>query len=229
MNCSDSDNEVIRTKSGNTATNISEYTPSDDDMRLFEDFKSEHSLDDNDDLGVNGAALGAFLRRLPMLSRFHKPMREECSAWYERYEKLYPDRKARDLHRKWYIVCKPYDLNYKANPKLFQKNCFDYLRKYFGFTKDSIYFMTKEVNAAKTHVNIFYIQTEDETDMHQYDMSENDDHKTKNYFYCVQEANSLLDVCFILDYIIKESWYRKFNLYSDYICSPSVLAVPADK
>jgi len=190
---------------------IVSYEPSEEDMLLYEQYLELKSLDsDDDDLHLN-------LRNLPRMNNFNE-MLEIISLWLQ------------DLFLKntriFYIVCKPYNSNYAANPKLFQKGCFDYLRKYFGFTKNHLYFMTKEVNAAKTHVNILYVQNNlnDETDMFYYENS-----KTKNYKYSVQEVSSQLDAVRVLTYMIKESHVRRFNLYSDYISSPSVLVVPADK
>lgn len=116
-----------------------------------------------------------------------------------------------DELRWFYIVAKPYDKFYVAKAKLYQKDCMNYIRKKYPF---SSYFMTKETEATKTHVNILCSSLEDLNLL---------DGAKARFYYTVQEIdlcgnfdNNLIN---ILRYMIKESKTRQFNRHSDFIHS----------
>lgn len=117
-----------------------------------------------------------------------------------------------NIPRIWFIVASPYNRNYNKKQRFYQRNCFDYLRKYFDLRLPQKYLMTKEVNAAKTHVNILIIDYDSETDWFLYDNI-----NTPNYRYSVQEVDDRQNSERVLAYMIKESHERRFSKYSDFV------------
>jgi len=122
----------------------------------------------------------------------------------------------KDCEVRWfYIVAKPYDKHYVAKAKLYQKDCMDYIRKKL-IKKYNIlsYFMTKETEATKTHVNILCTSTEDLSLL---------DGAQARFYYTVQEIDTCdhmdKNLINILIYCIKESKTRKFSRHSDFIHS----------
>lgn len=106
----------------------------------------------------------------------------------------------------WYfVVFKPFDKTYEEHYDWYQHKGLDACRKVF---KDySVLILTKEKNAAKTHVNALVCTSS----------PPKDGKNTHKYKLSVHELANIGDRRATLSYILKESRTRPFEQYADYI------------
>lgn len=118
-------------------------------------------------------------------------------------------------NRKWYLVVfKPFNHSYKMHYEWYQHKGLDACRKYF---KDvDFLLLTKEEEAAKTHVNALVCTKTPPVD----------GRSTRKYKLCVKPVPGLGDRLYVLNYICKESLIRTFELYRDYMYIDKAVACP---
>lgn len=123
-------------------------------------------------------------------------LKRELSHLVERsYERPY----------KWYfMVFKPFDKSYERDYDFYQSTAsFDHIKKKLGAV--SFYLFTREIFAAKTHVNVLVCSKRDLSSLH--------DKKTNKFWIFSKPAKERRDV---FEYIIKESKIRRFKPKLDY-------------
>jgi len=105
----------------------------------------------------------------------------------------------------WYLITfKPFSKNYERDLAWYKYKCFDHCRKKVGKVKVCV--MTREINAAKIHVNMLVCSDRPlESLLHE--------KQTNKYFIYCQECISKYDS---YEYIIKESHQRVFKHNIDY-------------
>jgi len=111
-----------------------------------------------------------------------------------------------ELPYKWYLITfKPFNKNYERDLDFYKNKCFDHCRKKVGTVK--AYVMTREVDAAKVHVNMLVCTDRLlEPLLHE--------KQTNRYFIYCQECKNRHDA---YEYIIKESHTRMFYKHKDII------------
>lgn len=118
------------------------------------------------------------------------------------------DRTYSDKHQWFFIVLAPYKIPYKKDPQWYNQYSVDKGRKWAA-PKCSAYYVTKEIDASMTHVNILCCSTQDLQKHHQ-------KHCYNKYKIHVSSLSTLGDRQRVLSYINKEREKRTFKLYSDY-------------
>lgn len=107
---------------------------------------------------------------------------------------------------KWYLVVfKPFDKPYAKDQAWYQHRGIDAARRYFK--KPQAFFITKEIDAEKTHINALVCTNQ----------VLRDGHNTHKYKLGVTAAKDIGCRRTFLDYICKESLTRTFEKYKDYI------------
>lgn len=116
-----------------------------------------------------------------------------------------------ELPAKWYfIVAKPFDRAYEKDPSWYLTKGIESIRRKVG--KCHVAFLTREVNAAKVHVNALICKDE---------LSIVDGQNTNKYKLHVSELSDISERRRVLDYISKEATTRTFIKYLDYVLSAS--------
>ena len=132
-----------------------------------------------------------------------KPKAEATTKWDHIVERSYEE------PVKWYlIVFKPYDKPYGRDPAFFIHRGLDKCRKLLK--RPHAYVMTREIKAAKVHVNAIAATSQDILRHH-------DQSYCSKYKIHVQLLHNLGDRRRALAYITKESNERTFEKYRDYL------------
>lgn len=112
----------------------------------------------------------------------------------------------------WYfVVFAPFNRPYDKDPAWYQFKGMDAARKYFK--RPIVIIMTKEVLAAKTHVNALVCT----------DQKLCSGKNTGKYKLNIMQLASLGDRLRVLTYILKESDERQFLQYQDYVYHPRIM------
>lgn len=107
---------------------------------------------------------------------------------------------------KWYFLTfKPFNSTYEKNIEFYSIGGFDHCRKKVGKVRTLI--MTREINAAKIHINMICVSDRPLSDLLH-------EKKTNRYFIYCQECTDRQDT---FKYIIKESKQRYFYKFKDYV------------
>lgn len=108
----------------------------------------------------------------------------------------------------YYLVFKPLNRPYEIDPEWFKFKSLDRCRK---LLKCSDYFLTREINATKVHINALVYSTRD--------MVNEFHEKTRlnKFFIHCEELKTKEHRDNVLNYITKESSTREFLKYRDYI------------
>lgn len=138
---------------------------------------------------------------------------EAITKWYNTYAYIQQlSKRSYESPFRWYfVIFKPFNKSYSKDRDWFMHKSLDSTRKYFK--KPRVLIGTKEIEAAKVHVNWLVC-----TDQKLVDGRNTSRHKLK-----VIELGDIGDRRRILDYILKEASLRQFQEYKDYIIYPRYL------
>ncbi len=105
----------------------------------------------------------------------------------------------------YYLTFKPFNKNYERDMDFYKTKGLDHCRKKVGKVK--AYIMTKEIKAAKVHINMIVVTDRPlSAELHE--------KQTNKYFIYCQKCINRFDT---FEYIIKESKSRYFKKYEDYV------------
>jgi len=133
---------------------------------------------------------------------------KECL--FHNYSKVYKQvghlvRRSYERPHKWFMLTfKPFIKTYEKDINFYISKGFDHVRKKVG--KVDAFIMTREINAAKVHINMLCCTTR------ALDIELHEKQTNKYFIYC----QPCIDRHCALEYILKESRTRFFYEYIDY-------------
>lgn len=167
------------------------------DIQSVQQFYNEYAFIDSDGTAEAKPSAGEAVSEAISLWTQH---RDHMEALAERtYEKPY----------KWYyVVFKPFNLPYERDKAWYEFKGLDACRKYFKRPKVAI--LSREIQAEKIHINALVCT--DQFLKHGY--------SNRKYKLGVYEIHDIDGRRRTLKYLLKESGFRSFKLYLDYIFNP---------
>lgn len=110
----------------------------------------------------------------------------------------------------YFLVFKPFNKTYKDNISFYNKKALDAIRKNFNNTGVYDYFISREINATKTHFNALLYSKQDMVSMY-------DGKNRLNRFRVRCTKIPKLDRFRVMNYITKEARLRPFLHYIDFL------------
>lgn len=110
----------------------------------------------------------------------------------------------------YFLVFKPFNKTYKNNISYYSNKAIDAIRKNFNRVGCNDYFITREILAAKIHVNALCYSKEDMVSMY-------DGKNRLNKFRVSCKMIPKLDRFRVLNYITKEHKVRPYMEYNDFL------------